>query len=170
MQQYDALYNTNALPSPLIRPRLFASLVLQRHSGLVTKNQFFNLLTDQRSAGYSFHFLPPVSAFFVRGYSECKKYQIQMNITFIILYRTLSEPQTKVQTRTSNPNLGRTSTEPQPNFGRTSTKLRPSIGQTSSEPKPDLDWTSSEPWPSLNKASTKPRPNLHQTLTKPNVK
>ena len=62
-----------------------------------------------------------------------------MNITFIILYRTLSEPQTKVQTRTSNPNLGRTSTEPQPNFGRTSTKLRPNIGQTSSEPKPDLD-------------------------------
>ena len=33
----------------------------------------FNLLTDQRSADYKFRFLLPVSsAFFVRGYSECK--------------------------------------------------------------------------------------------------
>ena len=86
----------------------------------------FNLLTDQRSTGYMFQFLPP----FLLGGIANAKYQIQMNIAFIILYRTPSEPQTKVQTRTTNPNLDRSSHELRLNFYQTSTKLQPNFDQT----------------------------------------
>ena len=117
----------------------------------------FNLLTDQRSAGYKFRFLP-VSPFFVRGYSECK-ISNSNEYSFYNLYRTPSEPQTKVQTQSSNPNLDRTSTEPQPNLDWTSTEPQPNISRTLTEPQPDLNRTSTKPWPNLDQTSTKPRPN-----------
>ena len=100
----------------------------------------FNLLTDQRSTGYMFQFLPP----FLLGGIANAKYQIQMNIAFIILYRTPSEPQTKVQTRTSNPNIDRTLIEPRPKLDRTSTEPQPNLNRTSTEPQPNLDRTSTK--------------------------
>ena len=84
----------------------------------------FNLLTDQRSAGYKFRFLP-VSPIFVRGYSECK-ISNSNEYSFYNLYRTPSEPQTKVQTQTS-------------------TELRLNLNQTLTEPRPNLNQTSAEP-------------------------
>ena len=100
----------------------------------------FNLLTDQRSAGYKFRFLP-VSPFFVRGYSECK-ISNSNEYSFYNLYRTPSEPQTKVQTQTSNPNLDWTLTEPWPNLNRSSTKPQPNFDLTLTVPRPNLNRTS----------------------------
>ena len=98
----------------------------------------FNLLTDQRSAGYKFRFpvLPP----FLSGGTANAKYQIQLNITFIILYRTSSEPQTKVQTQTWL------------NFNRTLTELQLNLNQTSTEPQLNLNQTLTETWPNLDRA------------------
>ena len=108
------------------------------------------------SSFFFFFFLFPP---FLSGGIANAKYQIQMNIAFIILCRTPSEHQTKVQTRTSNPNLDWTLTEPWPNLNWSSTK-----------PQPNFDLTLTVPQPNLDGTSTKPRPNLDWTLTKPNVK
>ena len=141
----------------------------------------FNLLTDQRSTGYMFQFLPP----FLLGGIANAKYQIQMNIAFIILYRTPSEPQTKVQTRTSNPNLDwtsspyldRTLTKPWPNLDQTLTKpqltlteIRLNLDRSSTKPQPNFNLTSTKPWLYHNQTLTELQPNLDGTLTKPNVK
>ena len=124
----------------------------------------FNLLTDQRSAGYKFRFLP-VSPFFVRGYSECK-ISNSNEYSFYNLYRTPSEPQPKFKPKLQT----QTSTELRPNLNQTLTEPRPNLNQTSAEPWPNLNQTSTEPWPNLHQALTEPRPNLNQTSTKPNVK
>ena len=68
-------------------------------------------------------FLPP----FLSGGITNAKYQIQMNIAFIILYRTPSELKTKVKTWTLNPNLDWTSS---PYLDRTLTKPWPNLDQT----------------------------------------
>ena len=94
------------------------------------------LTKGQQVISSAFFLFPPVSGFFqfppfLSGGIANAKYKIQMDIAFLILYRTPSEPQTKVQTQSSNPNIDRTLTEPQPNLDGTSADLWPNLNRTS---------------------------------------
>ena len=124
------------------------------------------------------------SAFFVRGYSECKI----SNSNEYSFYNPIQNPfWTSNQSSNPNfkpkpwlnfkpipwPNLNQTLTEPWPNLDQTSTYLdrnstepRPIFDQTSTELQPNLDQTLTVPQPNLDRTSTKPRRNLDQTECK----